>query len=57
MSVVCFIAVSTFVTILIAISIVIVVVMAERHGFGLLSLVFLNLLLAILLHHLHNLIH
>jgi len=57
MSVVCFIAVSTFVPILIAISIVIVVVMAERHGFGLLSLVFLNLLLAILLHHLHNLIH
>lgn len=56
MSVICFIAVCAFVTVLIAISIVVVVI-TKRHGFGLLYLIFLNLLLAILLHHLHDLIH
>ena len=56
MAVVCFIAVCAFVTILIAITIFVVVI-TKRHGFGLLNLIFFNLLLAILLHHLHHLIH
>lgn len=56
-SIICFIAVCAFVTILIAISIVVVVLIPKRHGFGLLSLIFFNLLLPILLHHLHYLVH